>query len=100
MPNSKEFLTSEQISRRFNSSFDLVKHAVRLAKNMIRSGRGTRVQTTIQNRAYQILLEIADNKDVFDDIPEPEERTADMHHHQSDDALRKAQERKRHNLTY
>lgn len=66
----KESLTNEKIRAKFSSQFELVGYAIKLAENMIKTGRGSRVKTDSQNRAFQILAEIASNKDVLDDIPE------------------------------
>lgn len=62
---ARDTLTHEKVGKKFNSSFELVNYAIKLAKNMIQTGRGCRVDTPIQNRAYQVLLEIAENKDQF-----------------------------------
>ena len=64
----KECLTNEKIRKKFNSQFELVNYAIRLAENMIKSGREPRVKTDSKNRALQILSEILNNKDRFDDI--------------------------------
>jgi hypothetical protein len=72
----RELLTNEKISKRFKSQFDLVNYAIRLAENMISTGRDPRVKLDTQNRAMQILSEIANGKDVFDEIPEEEERSS------------------------
>ena len=66
----KEYLTSEHVKKRFVSSFDLVKYAIRLARNMIQSDRATRVDTPIQNKAYQLLLEISEGKDELVPLPQ------------------------------
>lgn len=66
----KDPLTNEKIIKKFESQFDLVNYAIRLAENMIHSGRDTRVRVDCQNRALQILGEIALGKDVFDEIVE------------------------------
>lgn len=65
----KDPLTNEKIIKKFVSQFDLVNYAIRLAENMIYSGRDSRVRIDCQNRAMQILGEIALGKDVFDEIP-------------------------------
>ena len=78
----KENLTNEKLRQKFKSQFELVTYAIRLAENMIRTGRDTRVKTDLQNRAMQILAEIATGKDQFDEIvietsseePPPRER--------------------------
>lgn len=69
----KGYLTNEKISSKFKSLFDLVNYAIKLAENMIETGRDTRVRTDVQNRSMQILSEIVQGKDVFDDIPEAPE---------------------------
>lgn len=61
-------LTTEKIKQRFKSQFELVSYAIRLAENMIRSGREPRIKTDIQNKAIQVLGEIACGKDQFDEI--------------------------------
>jgi len=66
----KDFITTEEIRKKFKSQFDLVTYAIRLAENMIKTGRDPRVKLDMQNRAMQILGEIAEGKDKFDDIPE------------------------------
>jgi len=66
----KEYLTNEKVSKRFNSQFELVTYAIKLAANMIQSGRESRVKIDSQNRAMQILNEILNNKDQFDEIIE------------------------------
>lgn len=73
----KEKLTNELFRQKFQSQFDLVRYAIRLAENMIRTGRGPRVKIDIENPAMEILAEIAAGKDHFDEIaeviPEPKE---------------------------
>lgn len=65
----KDQLTNENIKKKFKSQFELVNYAIRLAENMIRTGRDPRVKTDVQNRALQILVEINSGKDQFDEIP-------------------------------
>jgi DNA-directed RNA polymerase subunit omega len=64
----KDFLTNEKVAKKFKNTFDLVNYAIRLAENMIKSGRDSRVRTDSQNRAMQILGEIINDKDEFDEI--------------------------------
>ena len=64
----KNELTTEDLKKKFPSQFELVNYAIRLAENMIKSGRGPRMKTEIQNRSLQILEEISIGKDEFDDI--------------------------------
>lgn len=61
--------TNESLSKKFKNNFDLVNYAITLAKNMIASGRGTRaLHSKTDNRATQILDEIDQGRDVFDEI--------------------------------
>lgn len=96
---SRVKLTTEQIKIKFKSQFDLVNYAIRLAENMIKTGRDTRVRSGEQNRAMQILAEIAQGVDQFDDIPEPtlpksyEQQAAPREH--NNDAPAKSSERKK-----
>lgn len=64
----KVHLTNEDVTGKFRSSFELVNYAIRLAENMIRTGRDARVKSEIQNRAMLILEEIHEGKDQFDEI--------------------------------
>lgn len=64
----KIHLTNEDVTKKFKSGFDLVNYAIRLAENMIRTGRDARVKSEIQNRAMLILEEIHEGKDHFDEI--------------------------------
>ncbi|MBA3816900.1 MAG: hypothetical protein H0X29_10365 [Parachlamydiaceae bacterium] len=66
---SKIPLTNEKVRKKFKSQFDLVNYAIKLAENMIRTGRDCRVKIDSQNRALQILTEIIHDKDQFDEIP-------------------------------
>lgn len=66
----KDAFTNEKLSKKFVSQFDLVNYAIRLAENMIKTGRDPRVKMESQNRAMQILAEITQDKDQFDEIPE------------------------------
>lgn len=61
-------LTHEGVAGKFKSNFDLVNYAIKLAENMIRTGRDARVKSEIQNRAMLILEEIQEGKDQFDEI--------------------------------
>lgn len=60
--------TNEKLSKKFKSNFELVGHAIRLAENMIKTGRDSRVKSDTQNRAMLILEEISEGKDKFDEI--------------------------------
>jgi hypothetical protein len=62
-------LTNEQLAKKFNkSNFELVNYAIKLAENMIRTGRDARVKSDVQNRAMLVLEEIHEGKDHFDEI--------------------------------
>ena len=65
----RDSLTNEKIIKKFVSQFDLVNYAIRLAENMIHTGRDPRVKVESQSRAMQILGEIALGKDTFDELP-------------------------------
>lgn len=65
---SKIRLTNEKIIGKFDSSFELVNYAIKLAENMIKTGRDARVKSDVQNRAMLILEEIQEGKDQFDEI--------------------------------
>lgn len=64
----KECLTNEKIVKKFTSQFELVNYAIKLAENMIISGREPRVKTATQNKSLQVLSEILNNKDKIDDL--------------------------------
>lgn len=68
-----EQITNEIINKKFKNQFDLVNHAIRLAENMLKTGRDPRVKSLVQNRAMHVLDEIVTGKDYFDVIPETEE---------------------------
>lgn len=63
-------LTIEKLGKKFDSHFELVNYAIDLAKNLVSTGRNCRVSTTVQNPAFWVLLEIAEGKDIFDEIQE------------------------------
>lgn len=64
----KDQLTNEKIRKKFASQFDLVNYAIRLAENMIQTGRDPRVKIDSHNRSMQVLTEITSDKDRFDEI--------------------------------
>ncbi len=62
-------LTNEKIKAKFSASqFDLVNYAIKLAEEMILSGRESRVKSDSHNKALQILLEINQGKDKLVDL--------------------------------
>lgn len=69
--DSKDHLTNETLGGKFKSQFMLVNYAIKLADNMIRSGRSPRVKKNdTQNPAALVLEEIVQGKDQLVDIPE------------------------------
>lgn len=62
------FLTNDPLSGKYPSQFDLVNHAIKLAENMIISGRAPRVKMMTQNPARIVLEEIKQGKDEFIEI--------------------------------
>lgn len=64
----KDVLTNERLKKRFASQFDLVNYAIKLAAQMIQSGRAPRVKTDVQNVALLILQELIAGRDQFDDF--------------------------------
>lgn len=103
MDSKKDNFTNEKLSRKFVSQFDLVNYAIRLAENMIKTGRDPRVKTGNRNRANQILAEIEQDKAYLDEIPEDFvafEEVEQRRHHQAEErvasfASNKAAEKKR-----
>lgn len=71
----KECLTTEHLKANAKSSFDLVNYSIQLAKDMMATDRSCRVPTTVQNRAYQTLLEIGAHKDFLS--PQGEQQLKD-----------------------
>lgn len=73
----KIHLTNEEMLKKFKSSFELVNYAIKLAENMIKTGRDSRVKSDVQNRAMLILEEIHEGKDHFDEIESAAPDTTD-----------------------
>lgn len=63
-------LTNEKVRDKFKSQFELVNYAIKLAENMIRTGRGPRIKIETQNPALQILGEIAEGQDRLEPVVE------------------------------
>lgn len=72
----KDQLTNEELLKRFKNQFELVRYAIQLAENTVRSGREPEMGLESQNVAYQILAEIASHTEQFAEIPEAEEAPA------------------------
>jgi hypothetical protein len=66
--DQKDMLTNEKLKKRFPSQFDLVNYAIKLAAQMIQTGRGPRVKTDVQNVALLIMMELTAGRDQFDDF--------------------------------
>ncbi|MBA3958345.1 MAG: DNA-directed RNA polymerase subunit omega [Parachlamydiaceae bacterium] len=64
----KDQITNEELNKKFKNQFELVNYAIKLAENMLKTGRGPRVKMEAQNRALQILEEISTGNDIFDEI--------------------------------
>lgn len=64
----KENLTNEKLRNKFANQFELVSYAIRLADNMIKTGRTPRVQIGSQNACLNVLAEIAQGKDVLEEL--------------------------------
>lgn len=74
----KVYLTNENITAKFKSSFELVIYAIKLAEDMIKTGRDARVKSEVQNRAMLILEEIREGKDHLDEIKISTSAEADL----------------------
>ncbi|MCX6994629.1 MAG: hypothetical protein NTY13_02175 [Chlamydiae bacterium] len=68
-------LTTEYLKKNSKSAFDFVNYCIELARDMMLSDRSCRVPTKVQNRAYQILLEVGQHKDYLS--PRAEEKLKD-----------------------
>ncbi len=72
----KDYLTTEALVHSFKSQFDLVAQSIKIATNLVKTGRSVRVRTDVQNPAYNTLQEVLnDYTDVpgFDEEEEEEE---------------------------
>lgn len=61
--DKRDSLTNEKLKAKFISQFELVNYAIRLAENVIHSGRGPRVRIDTDNVAQQVVAEIQAGKD-------------------------------------
>lgn len=59
------FLTTEPLSRRFQSPFDLVNYAVEIAEQALHTKRPSMLHHTIPNLSQQVLLEIVNDQDLL-----------------------------------
>lgn len=76
--DNQEDLTNESVKKKFKSQFELVGHAIKLAENMIKTGRGPRIKSECQNVAINVLDEIKAGVDKFDDIPKEIKQDVDV----------------------
>ena len=60
--------THEDLTKRFDSSFELVNYAIDRARSFIHSGRPPLVDSYIQNPAFIVLEEISYGKDNLESI--------------------------------
>ena len=74
MKQVAKHLTSERLRKRFTSQFDLLNYAIRIAENVVHTGRDMNVKTDVNNPAYNILEEIAIGKEKLVEKPKEEPR--------------------------
>ena len=94
---ARDSLTNESLNKKFKSQFDLVSYAIRLASNMIHTGRDARVRIDSQNRAMQVLAEIRNGEDRFDELIVKEEVSKEghqFHTRESEHVMEKPEKRK------
>lgn len=60
-------LTTEFVRQKFKSQFELVNYAIKLAGQMIETGRSPKVRTDNQNPAVITVYEIEDGKDCLEE---------------------------------
>jgi hypothetical protein len=60
---SDNALTNEKLTKKFSSLFDLVAHAIKIARYTVKTGREPKVRSGIKNPAYLTLKEIEEGKD-------------------------------------
>lgn len=56
-------LTNEKLKVKFSSLFDLVAHAIRRARFLVKTGNDSKIKSQIRNPAFLTLREIEDGKD-------------------------------------
>lgn len=71
------FLTTEPLSKRFSSPFDLVIYAVELATQSLETKRPSMLHHPVANLSQQILLEILNDKDLLIDAAIQEAKHAE-----------------------
>ena len=65
-----QHLTNESISKKFTNQFDLVNYAIKIAVNMIKTGREPRVKIDSENKAMQVLAEISSEMNMPEETQE------------------------------
>jgi DNA-directed RNA polymerase subunit K/omega len=73
---SRKNYTNDQLLQKFGSQFELVNYAIKLAENLIKSGRPPRITIDSENPALLVIAEIACSKDQFEEIIEVEKEVA------------------------
>lgn len=77
MENKERHITNEYlVSDRFKNQFELVNYAIKLAENIIKTGREPRVAVDVQNYANQVLVEIETGNDIIIEVPIAQEEVA------------------------
>lgn len=66
--STKHTLTNEALSKRFDSPFALVNYSIRIARDLILKGEDFQ-----SNPATDVLMRIADRRELYLDIVEDEE---------------------------
>lgn len=56
-------LTNEKLAKKFSSLFDLVAHAIRRARFLVKTGQESKIRSSIKNPAFLTLREIEEGKD-------------------------------------
>jgi len=57
-------LTNEKLAKKFNSLFDLVAHAIRRGRFLVKTGQESKIRSSIKNPAFLTLREIEEGKDI------------------------------------
>lgn len=60
-PKHEEHLTTEYLSKKFNSQFELVNFMIHMAQNMIKTGRDAQSTIVDNNPALLVIDQLDDN---------------------------------------
>jgi hypothetical protein len=63
-----ESLTNEELLKKFNSLFELVNHAIKLAELKILKGQEAHMKEETENLAFEVLEEIEEGRDHLEEI--------------------------------